>query len=108
MVASSAGVPSARAADARPAAVSPKAADSARGELQELRQRIEALQKKVAGAEELKSEAADALRESERAISVIGTSTTRPMVSKSVSGLNASLRYSDGAVDMPMWCRSTV
>lgn len=69
MVASSTGVPSAQAADARPAAVSPKAADSARGELQELRQRIEALQKKVAGAEELKSEATDALRESERAIS---------------------------------------
>ena len=59
----------ARAADARPAAASPKAADAARGELQQLRQRIEALQKKVAGAEEVKSEAADALRESERAIS---------------------------------------
>ncbi|MFN8774327.1 MAG: murein hydrolase activator EnvC family protein [bacterium] len=59
----------ARAADARPATASPKAADAARGELQELRQRIEALQKKVAGAEEVKSEAADALRESERAIS---------------------------------------
>lgn len=59
----------ARASDTRPAALSPKAADAARGELQELRQRIEALQKKVAGAEEVKSEAADALRESERAIS---------------------------------------
>jgi septal ring factor EnvC (AmiA/AmiB activator) len=58
------------AADGRSAsAVSPKAADAARGELQELRQRIEALQKKVAGAEEVKSDAADALRESERAIS---------------------------------------
>jgi len=57
------------AADARPASASPKAAAAARGELQELRQRIEALQKKVAGAEEVKTEAADALRESERAIS---------------------------------------
>jgi len=38
-------------------------------ELRELRGRIEALQKRLAAAEESKSEAADALRESERAIS---------------------------------------
>jgi septal ring factor EnvC (AmiA/AmiB activator) len=57
------------AAELRPEAVSPKAAASARGELGELRQRIDVLQKKLAGAEEVKSEAADALRESERAIS---------------------------------------
>lgn len=57
------------AAEPRPAAVSPKAAASAKGELGELRQRIEAVQKKLAGAEEVKSEAADALRESELAIS---------------------------------------
>jgi len=44
-------------------------AAAARSDLNELRQRIEALQKKLAGAEEVKSEAADALRESERAIS---------------------------------------
>ena len=44
-------------------------ADSAKQELQQLRARIEALQKKLAGAEESRNEAADALRESERAIS---------------------------------------
>ena len=37
--------------------------------MQQLRSRIEALQKKIAGAEESRNEAADALRESERAIS---------------------------------------
>lgn len=64
-----AGAATARAAEARPANVSPKGAAAARGELTELRERIEALQKKLAGAEELKSEAADALQGSERAIS---------------------------------------
>lgn len=54
-------------AEVRAAAPSSKAA--AQGELLELRRRIEALQKKVAGAEEVKTEAADALRASERAIS---------------------------------------
>jgi septal ring factor EnvC (AmiA/AmiB activator) len=44
-------------------------ATGAKEELQQLRGRIEALQKKLAGAEESRSEAADALRESERAIS---------------------------------------
>lgn len=38
-------------------------------ELKQLRSRIEAMQKELAGSEESKSEAADALRESERAIS---------------------------------------
>ena len=38
-------------------------------ELRQLRSRIDAMQKRLAGAEESKSEAADALRESERAIS---------------------------------------
>ena len=41
----------------------------AKEELQQLRDRIEALQKKLAGTEESRIEAADALRESERAIS---------------------------------------
>ncbi len=41
----------------------------AKEELQQLRSRIEALQKQVAGAEESRNEAAEALRESERAIS---------------------------------------
>ena len=44
-------------------------AAGAKEELQQLRDRIEALQKKLAGTEESRSEAADALRESERAIS---------------------------------------
>ena len=44
-------------------------AAGAKEELQQLRSRIEALQKKIAGAEESRNEAADALRESERAIS---------------------------------------
>ncbi|MEQ1773307.1 MAG: peptidoglycan DD-metalloendopeptidase family protein [Burkholderiales bacterium] len=44
-------------------------ATHAKEELQQLRNRIEALQKKIAGAEESRNEAADALRESERAIS---------------------------------------
>ncbi|HTE15475.1 MAG TPA: peptidoglycan DD-metalloendopeptidase family protein, partial [Burkholderiales bacterium] len=44
-------------------------AAGAKEELQQLRARIEALQKKLAGAEESRNEAADALRESERAIS---------------------------------------
>jgi len=50
--------------DAEPAGAGPK-----EKELRELRGRIEALQKRLADAEESKSEAADALRESERAIS---------------------------------------
>ncbi len=44
-------------------------AGSKEKELRELRGRIEALQKRLAGAEESKTEAADALQESERAIS---------------------------------------
>ena len=44
-------------------------AAGAREELQQLRSRIEALQKQIAGAETSRNEAADALRESERAIS---------------------------------------
>jgi len=44
-------------------------ANQAQDELQELRGRISALQKKLAAAEETKSEASDALRESEQAIS---------------------------------------
>jgi septal ring factor EnvC (AmiA/AmiB activator) len=44
-------------------------AGNAKEELQQLRSRIEALQKQIAGAEESRNEAADALRESERAIS---------------------------------------
>jgi septal ring factor EnvC (AmiA/AmiB activator) len=44
-------------------------ATQAQNELQELRGRISALQKKLAAAEETKSEASDALRESEQAIS---------------------------------------
>ncbi len=44
-------------------------AGKAKEELQQLRARIEALQKQIAGAEESRNEAADALRESERAIS---------------------------------------
>lgn len=48
-----------------------KAPDAARAkeELQQLRNRIEALQKQITGAEASRNEAADALRESERAIS---------------------------------------
>lgn len=44
-------------------------AAGAKEELQQLRTRIEALQKELAAAEETRNEAADALRESERAIS---------------------------------------
>ena len=44
-------------------------ASQAQSELQELRGRISAMQKKLAAAEETKSEASDALRESEQAIS---------------------------------------
>ena len=44
-------------------------AAGAKVELQQLRSRIEALQKQIAGAEESRNDAADALRESERAIS---------------------------------------
>ena len=44
-------------------------AEGAKQELQQLRGRIEALQSKLAGAEESRNEAGDALRESERAIS---------------------------------------
>lgn len=44
-------------------------ATQAQDELQELRGRISAMQKKLAAAEETKSEASDALRESEQAIS---------------------------------------
>ena len=51
-----------------PAFTAPSAAD-AKQELQHLRSRIEALQKEISGAEASRSEAADALRESERAIS---------------------------------------
>lgn len=48
----------------------PAASDAtARQELQQLRSRIEALQKELAAAEESRGDAADALRESERAIS---------------------------------------
>lgn len=45
------------------------AANQAQDELHELRGRISAMQKKLAAAEETKSEASDALRESEQAIS---------------------------------------
>ncbi|HEX9673835.1 MAG TPA: peptidoglycan DD-metalloendopeptidase family protein [Burkholderiales bacterium] len=51
---------------AEPAAAGAKEKEK---ELRELRGRIDALQKRLAAAEETKSEAADALRESERAIS---------------------------------------
>jgi septal ring factor EnvC (AmiA/AmiB activator) len=47
----------------------PAGAGAKERELRELRGRIEALQKNLAAAEETRSEAADALRESERAIS---------------------------------------
>ncbi len=50
-------------------AASATSAAGAKEELQQLRGRIEALQKKIAGAEGSRNEAADALRESERAIS---------------------------------------
>jgi septal ring factor EnvC (AmiA/AmiB activator) len=56
------------AGPAWPAATAPSAA-GAKEELQQLRPRIEALQKKLADAETSRNEAADALRESERAIS---------------------------------------
>ena len=52
-----------------PPALAATNAAGAKEELQQLRDRIEALQKKLAGAEESRSEAADALRASERAIS---------------------------------------
>ena len=53
---------------AQPAGAAPSSA-AAQEELQQLRARIEALQNKITGAEASRSEAADALRESERAIS---------------------------------------
>jgi len=43
-----------------------------------------------------------------RAISVMGTSLTMPRYSKSLGTLKASLRYSAGMVDMPMWLSSRV
>ena len=43
-----------------------------------------------------------------RATSVIGTSAIRPIGSKLSMELKRSVRYSAGAVDMPIWCRSTV
>ena len=52
-----------------PPALAATNAAGAKEELQQLRGRIEALQKQLAGAEESRNEAADALRESERAIS---------------------------------------
>ena len=54
---------------AGPAAAASSAAGAKEKELRELRSRIEAMQKRLAGAEETKNEAADALKESERAIS---------------------------------------
>ena len=54
------------ASSATPAAAT---ADGAKEELRELRGKIEALQKRLADAEESKTEAADALKASERAIS---------------------------------------
>ncbi len=51
------------------AAAAATTATQAQDELQELRGRISALQKKLAAAEETKSEVSDALRESEQAIS---------------------------------------
>jgi septal ring factor EnvC (AmiA/AmiB activator) len=52
-----------------PAATPASKAAGARKELRELTSRIEAIQKRIAGAEESRTEAADALEESERAIS---------------------------------------
>ncbi len=52
-----------------PAAFAAPSAAVAKEELQQLRGRIEALQQRLAGAEGSRNEAADALRESERAIS---------------------------------------
>jgi murein hydrolase activator len=54
---------------AGPAAAASTSAGAKERELRELRSRIEALQKRLAGAEESKNEAADALKDSERAIS---------------------------------------
>ncbi len=51
------------------AALSARSATDAREELRELRGKIEALQKRLADAEESRTEATDVLRESERAIS---------------------------------------
>jgi septal ring factor EnvC (AmiA/AmiB activator) len=51
-----------------PAIAAPSATEAKR-ELQQLRTRIEAMQKQLSSAEESRNEAADALRESERAIS---------------------------------------
>jgi len=51
------------------AAQSPRNPEKAKVELQQLRAQIEALQKKMAADEQTRSEAADALRDSERAIS---------------------------------------
>ena len=52
-----------------PCAAATIAAPAQKEELQQLRNRIDALQKALAASEEAKSESADALRESERAIS---------------------------------------
>jgi len=54
---------------ASPGAIAATAGGAKEKELRELRTRIEALQKGLANAEETKEEAADALKESERAIS---------------------------------------
>ncbi len=54
---------------ARSPEASPERAAAARGELADLRGRIDALQRKLAGAEGVRNEAGDALRASERAIS---------------------------------------
>lgn len=57
------------AASAAAAPAPPAGATAAKEQLQQLRERIDALQKSLAASEESRSEAADALRESERAIS---------------------------------------
>ncbi len=69
------------------AATSAAKASGAQEELRQLKSRIEAIQRRLTDAEELKSEAADALQESERAIS--GASRTVAELSEQARGAAA-------------------
>lgn len=72
-------------------------------ELRELRARISALQKKLAAAEESRSEASDALRESERAISEANRELRQLAVQSRESGARlAALRKSEDAAAAAM------
>jgi len=84
-------------------AAEPAGAGAKEKELRELRGRIEALQKQLAGTEETKGEAADALRESERAISEanralreLGVQSKK--INRELAGIGAEARRNEEAL----------